>query len=159
MPTVCSPGGLAVVQSVVPKGWAHKAGVKPGDIVDAVNGKQLTAFSDLGPLLASAARPASIVFLRRMQRPASIIFPPEPSEAAVPPPAPVLSEAEAARLVQECTAAVQAARDRRDTCARLAATRAGEAAQADAVSAAALESLEEASAEAERSTTAGTYRD
>jgi ATP-binding cassette subfamily G (WHITE) protein 2 len=63
----------AVVKQIMPKSWAHRNGVLPGDAVVRVGDKQVKSYQDLSPLLLTSPRPVLIEFLRRSLRDTSAV--------------------------------------------------------------------------------------
>ena len=59
-----TPRGLVVVRQITPKGWAHKQGIRPGDLIVRVNGDELKKIVDIGEILGATPRPFDVVFLR-----------------------------------------------------------------------------------------------
>jgi len=69
------PGGLAVVRQIAPKSWAHRQGLRPGDVCKEVGGVAIKHFDDLAPILGSTKRPLKIDFLRKCKVDPLIIGP------------------------------------------------------------------------------------
>eukprot|EP00615_Pteridomonas_danica_P004254 CAMPEP_0114331156 /NCGR_PEP_ID=MMETSP0101-20121206/2218_1 /TAXON_ID=38822 ORGANISM="Pteridomonas danica, Strain PT" /NCGR_SAMPLE_ID=MMETSP0101 /ASSEMBLY_ACC=CAM_ASM_000211 /LENGTH=777 /DNA_ID=CAMNT_0001461383 /DNA_START=79 /DNA_END=2409 /DNA_ORIENTATION=- len=63
----------AIVKQIMPKSWAHRNGVLPGDAVARIGNVKIKHYSDIGHLVSSSPRPVLIEFLRRSLRDVSAV--------------------------------------------------------------------------------------